>query len=660
MKIQNYCEQKIEEETVDFIFQSNDPRLLQGLQKIKPSTIDQLISHLLNQTINSGYYLFIQNKKDQQVYLFRDPLGIYPIYYLPIEDNNFTFSDQQKILLKHSNKTHAFDWGNAFVYFNYRKGAKQQGCFNDLLALPPANYLHLNGKEVQLQPYWSPARGNGSYASCDSMDTQSVAKIYGDLILENIDYLIENQEKIILSFSGGLDSSILAALVKDRCQLETFSIAAPFFYENGDLSNVLTTVDDFQLNNTILAVHFEHLEIKPKDWINMICHLEHPYGNSIHFLKSLMMTHISTHYGADFQVISGYGSDQFNGGNSSGIAALYQSYGHDTPQQKYFDGLRRYLDYKQYAPGMINGMGPASRYVKQASITDTPTSVYCWDNWIAYQANYLSGLDLGIEFKLHTSHQAFFPFLDHRIVELVLNTKPELIEDLFMDKAILRYAMQGRIPAAMLQKSKHADRQHFLLENYAVLRMFTKNNCQFIDELFEEEHEVVDVVRLKADLVFMLENRMLRGIEHPMTIINSRILEKHLGTYRQAFKIEAIEQVKLLNSKAYSLEDRTVILQKIYEQDKIEEIVSDLKETDCLSWASEIQLLRNQAGEELYIMKNGSLEYHITNDNENLINILLCIDEEYNLLDVSKKYNISEEDMDNIKTLFHSDFLKIN
>ena len=657
MRLTNLCLEIFSLENDFFHFQTNRKNILSSsfVEKLsKPPQIFSSIDSLTTQL--SGFYLLVRSKFTEEVFLIRDHLGIQPIYYLK-EKEKFIFSDRVDQLIQYSKQNFEFDWKNAFVYFGLNKNSSHSSFFKGIELVPPASMLYLNQSNVEIKKYWTPTRNKGEFSSLNqSSSIDEIANLYLHLIQENVKKISTDHKKITLGFSGGLDSTLLAALLKDQCELQTWSIAAPYFYQNGDIDNVLKITKQFQLKNTILPIDLNRLSIHSEDWINAVCQAEHPYFNSVFYLKTILNESIQQSDSKQHTMVSGFGSDQFNGGNSSGIIASFAANVHDHEEEQYLDALRFINDQNQYLPEVVNGLGAMSRYIKTDFLSNTTKSIYCWDNWIHHQAQFLSNLDLSIEYKLHRGQSLHFPFLDKRMIELVVNTAPHLISKLFLDKAILRHGAKQFVPKFISEKPKNAHQQNFALENYGILKILAANNFEFVKTLFDTPHEVVNVDRLMTDLQFMFQHKNMARFRTVITIINCRILEKHLGKTTSSPQIFEHNEFQALDTQQLNQATIEKTLQNLFAPQE-EKPKPSLSKKDILHWKDHVNLSIDIHSNHLYIMNGFEAAYEISEENKILKECLLSIDGKKPLADIFDEKPITEELWENIIALVEEGFL---
>jgi asparagine synthase (glutamine-hydrolysing) len=135
-----------------------------------------------------GMFAFATHK-DGELFVGRDPLGIKPLYYA-VEDGRFYFASEMKALLKVTNNIREFPPGH---YYTTSKGFRR---------------------------YYSVPEFRGELAKADD-----VAGLVRESLTDAVEKRLMSDVPLGVYLSGGLDSSIVAALAKRSLpELHTFSV----------------------------------------------------------------------------------------------------------------------------------------------------------------------------------------------------------------------------------------------------------------------------------------------------------------------------------------------------------------------------------------------------------------------------------------------------
>lgn len=159
--------------------------------------------------INGDFTFAIWEKQKEQLLLFRDHLGVRPIYYYNSE-STFAFSTDYRALLampfvgKELNEKALFE--RLTKVLNFRS---EDTYFANVKALPQAHVLHINNRSISKYKYWTPGKnGKIKYKT-----EEEYSEALYSLVKDAIEIRVRNADKKIgAQLSGGLDSSVITIL----------------------------------------------------------------------------------------------------------------------------------------------------------------------------------------------------------------------------------------------------------------------------------------------------------------------------------------------------------------------------------------------------------------------------------------------------------------
>lgn len=179
----------------------------------------------------------------------RDPLGVKPFVY-HWDGMTFTFSSELKALLKVIPKP-AIDEGMLaeYVMAPYFSGNGQDAIFKGVHYLPPGTLMHITNQGPTLKTYyqfnWWPSL----------LDAETLIERLNEALLKSVELTAGGPLPLGLFLSGGVDSSLLAALAVRyaKAPLFAFTIA---FQKHGELSFDQATIvnsDDLPFAEEVAA-----------------------------------------------------------------------------------------------------------------------------------------------------------------------------------------------------------------------------------------------------------------------------------------------------------------------------------------------------------------------------------------------------------------------
>lgn len=213
--IYNYKEVAVELKKKGYSFQSHSDTevLIKAFHCWKEQCVDHLI----------GMFAFaVYDTHEDAIWLFRDRLGVKPLYY-SFENNQLVFASELKAwsVLDRGEIDHRA----VGFYFRFGYVPRELSIFSKVRKLRPGHYLKVDKtgfKEVQ---YWRcEPRPTVNRKESDWLDDLE------QMMISAFKYRMESDVPVGLFLSGGLDSSLVAAILQKQVGgIEAFTIG----FENG-------------------------------------------------------------------------------------------------------------------------------------------------------------------------------------------------------------------------------------------------------------------------------------------------------------------------------------------------------------------------------------------------------------------------------------------
>ena len=478
--------------------------------------------------INGMFAFAIYDKRKKRLYLYRDRLGIKPLYYTIFKDN-LIFSSEPKALfffpikkepnlkaLSHYLTSHNFNFIDETLY-------------KDILLLEKGNYLKFDINGLKKVRYW-----NLKFFDFNESE---------EFFINNLLSRLEDSTKMRLIsdvplgayLSGGVDSSILVSIIKDSFnhKLKTFSIGFKEKefneFEYSDFIKELFNIEHYKIifnENEYFKLNENLIDFKDFP-------LNVPNEVLIYSLSKKLKEHITV-------VLSGEGADELFGGYGLLLRSAYDylkifilnrcpdffnneinlflkdkllSYYKDIS----FIPFENFL-YNIYSVFSINEKKFIfnDKYFKElendnfiieffSSILNSCDKSTYYDKLLYFLNFYhLEGLLLRLDnATMAASVEGRVPFVDHKLVEFsfnipfeyklkwrddknisaaILSTANEISEKFDITKYILRKAFKNRIPPKVLNRNKFSfpvplnDWFNGKFKNYLIKRFENKNS----------------------------------------------------------------------------------------------------------------------------------------------------------------------------------------
>ncbi len=261
--------------------------------------------------LNGMFAFAVYDKKKQQIFLARDRLGIKPLYYSHV-NGSFVFSSEIKAILATDIVPKNVNWQAIYDYFSFLYVPCPHTAFEGIKQLPPAHFLvfDLDRKNYDLKCYWTPY-GNDRKREYSHGNYTELKDELRALVKESVNLQLVSDVPLGVFLSGGIDSSILAAIASENCseRLKTFTVV---FEGEG-----IGAHDDREYALTMSRfLNTEHREITvdisdPEKLFDLINCFDQPYANPTFYLSYLISRETKKHVTV---ALSGAGGDELFGG----------------------------------------------------------------------------------------------------------------------------------------------------------------------------------------------------------------------------------------------------------------------------------------------------------------------------------------------------------
>jgi asparagine synthase (glutamine-hydrolysing) len=417
--------------------------------------------HLLN-----GMFAFaIWDEKQEKLFLARDRLGIKPLFY-GMKSGKFVFASEIKAILAQSDHPVEVNPEAIAEYLFCGFPLVSNTLFRGIQALSPGHFLEVSRKGLKIREYWDiPFSEMGYRTSRTRNQSEDDLENLYNLLDESVHQELFSHVPLGAYLSGGLDSSLVTALaLKYHPFLKTFNIG---YTRNTEVfkQNPHRIVGEVRGDDTYYASLFarelktdHHLYILPTDSLceaidRMIWHREKPLVTLSEY------GHFQLNQEASQKVrvlLSGQGSDELFGGY------YYWLQRKDRQNTTFFPWIWR------TDPGKPGYPLSAVDFL-EALVTDE----FRWETlyWEVHQnrfeeclaraktSDFFNKLSyLFVKLHLHemleiedrhsmaSSVEVRVPFLDHRLVEWVLNLPGEIKTQKSDEKHFLKQMIRKYLP----------------------------------------------------------------------------------------------------------------------------------------------------------------------------------------------------------------------
>ncbi len=169
----------------------------------------------------TGMFAFaIYDKSDHSIYVFRDRMGVKPLYYTT--DNGFAFASELKAIMPlMTNKD--IDGAAVTEYFRFGYISREKTIFSHAKKLLPGHYLHYRNGTADIKCYWDVNEQFRKPAPV--LTTVEWQEELHKKLIDACTIRMVSDVPVGIFLSGGIDSSLVTAILRKHYgNIETFTI----------------------------------------------------------------------------------------------------------------------------------------------------------------------------------------------------------------------------------------------------------------------------------------------------------------------------------------------------------------------------------------------------------------------------------------------------
>jgi asparagine synthase (glutamine-hydrolysing) len=259
--------------------------------------------------LNGQFAFAIYDKRDNSLFLARDHFGICPLFYTST-DNAFIFASEIKVILKHPGVKRYVNMRGLDQVFTFPGLVSPETMFRDVLSVPPGNYVTVKDGGVEITEYWDLIYPED--AAEKAMTEDCCMEKLEDLLLKAVKYRLNADVPIGFYLSGGLDSSLIGAIMKKltpEVDYTSFSISFPSDNDMNEMHYQQQVIKHLGLKNVLIQFDSSEVEKRLKQ---AVWSAESPLKETYNTC-SLALSESVNRNGLKV-ILSGEGADEFFGG----------------------------------------------------------------------------------------------------------------------------------------------------------------------------------------------------------------------------------------------------------------------------------------------------------------------------------------------------------
>lgn len=411
--------------------------------------------------LNGIFAFAIWDSSNQRLYLYRDRLGIKPLFYYPLSPSGCAFASEPKALFCHPSITPELTTeGLQEILAIGPARTSGFGIFKGMREVLPGHYLVIDSKQIHDVFYWDLFCVEHTDSYTDTVEKVSY------LVRDSVKRQMVSDVPVCTFLSGGIDSSIVTAIaynyLKERGELlNTFSFDFKgndqFFQSNSfqperDLPYVNIMLEHYPTNHTYLECDESQLAdalytaVDAKDFPGMT-----DVDASLLYFCALVKEKNKV-------ALTGECADEIFGGypwfyrpelmNRDGFP-----WSADISARTLFlrDSVVEKLDLSNYSHDHYLTSVACAPHLPDETAEEKKRREIAYLNIKWFMPTLLDRMD---RTSMYSGLEARVPFADHRIVEYVYNVPWEMKYQNGIEKSLLRDATADLLPKELLTRKK--------------------------------------------------------------------------------------------------------------------------------------------------------------------------------------------------------------
>ncbi len=284
--------------------------LKKGHQFYTDHSDSELIVHLYEEygesfvkKINGMFAIALWNNNEERLLLFRDRMGVKPIFYSSI-NGKLVFSSEIKAILLHPDYSKEVNTEAIFHYFSFKNIPSPLTAFQGIFCLLPGEVLDYSRGNISKRKWWKV-----TFKENEGLNEAQTKDTIISLLEDSVRIRTECDVSFGAYLSGGLDSSLIVSIMAQISDqpIKTFSLGYTDNLKNKetDLYFARKVSRQFQTD------HHEYI-ISSKELVDdiesVIAAFDQPFAGTIStfFLSKLIAKHVKV-------ALSGDGADELFG-----------------------------------------------------------------------------------------------------------------------------------------------------------------------------------------------------------------------------------------------------------------------------------------------------------------------------------------------------------
>lgn len=253
--------------------------------------------------LNGMFAFAIWDTQKKKLFLARDRLGVKPLYYSIVNDD-LLFSSEIKSILQYDQVERTLNYSALSQFLTYAYTIDGQTLFENIFELLPGQKLvyYFDEKKPHISNYWNLTLQNSS----DSEDV--ILKKIEKLLTKSIDLRLESDAPVGALLSGGLDSSIMVAILNNITETPVKTFTTGFGHELDEYNEAKIVAEHCGTDHNEIELSYKKLT---DSLPTILWHMEFPFGRPSILSNFLVAEEVKKFVTVAY---TGEGSDELFGG----------------------------------------------------------------------------------------------------------------------------------------------------------------------------------------------------------------------------------------------------------------------------------------------------------------------------------------------------------
>lgn len=493
-------------EVYNFAEIANELKLIKGEQKIRfvSSSDSEIILEAFAhwgpqfvEKLNGMFAIAIYDIQEKELYLFRDRIGIKPIYYY-LKGNEFVFASELKSILKIESVPREINHESVAQFLHLGFIPTPNSIYRSIYKLEAGSFIKVSYSGIDHQKFWS--LRSAIHADVITNEKKALVML-SDLTMSSVQYQLKSDVPFGVFLSGGIDSSLVTAQasILSNVKVNTFSI--------GFDENRYNESDYAKAIAKYLGTNHHEFIVRYSDAINLIEDIfevySEPFADSSS-IPTMLVSKLAKQYvtvtlsgeGGD-ELFFGYGSYKWAArlsnpflkaarvpisGILSGLSNKYKrasklfEFSSNQDIASHIFSQEQYLFSNQELQSLLHPpYNSHNASISSVAAQSDKRNLTASEKQALFDLEYYLPDDLLTKVdraSMRYSLETRVPYLDHRIIEFALNLSPDLKYRNGVTKYLLKEILFQYVPESFFNRPK---------QGFAIpLEKWLKNELRFL------------------------------------------------------------------------------------------------------------------------------------------------------------------------------------